>query len=165
MQGFPRNVEQCEYLESRITELSRVVVFKCSESIIMQRLATRGRWDDVDVDNINRRIKTFREVTPKVLDVFRGADKLVHIEAGQDIEAVEIQFCDALVDILQSVPKRNVHDGIVRNGICGKAFESLVLMTLYPLLPAPGLVVGPVSFSLAYIKARNFFTFLQPDRE
>ena len=103
-------MHQCEYLESRIAPIRRVIVFDCSESVIVQRLGDRGRWDDIDVDNIKRRLLTFHEVTSKVIGIFEAAEKTAHVDAEQSVEDVGLQLEAAVEDILQHVPRRS-NDG------------------------------------------------------
>lgn len=107
--GFPRNVQQCEYLESQITKLSQVVVFDCADDVIKDRLAARGRWDDLEVENVNRRLDTFHDVTSQILAVFEASNQLVHINAAQDVDQVAAELREVLKGALQHVPLRSGH--------------------------------------------------------
>ena len=100
-------MHQCEYLESRIAPIRRVIVFDCSESVIVQRLSGRARWDDVDVENIKRRFLTFHETTSKVIGMFEAAGKTVRVDAEQSPEDVGLRLEAAIEDLLQHIPRRN----------------------------------------------------------
>jgi len=65
--GFPRKLDQAAYFEEVVASIDLVVVFECPESIIIERLAGRGREDDNE-DTIKRRIETFNTTTAEVLE-------------------------------------------------------------------------------------------------
>ena len=78
----------------------------CSDSTIKQRLSERGRWDDLEAENIDRRLKTFRETTSKILDVFKAANQLVHVNAEQEVDQVKADLRGAMKAILDKTPLR-----------------------------------------------------------
>lgn len=87
--GFPRNMVQCEYLESRIAPIIHIFVLECSDSTLTNRLSSseRGRFDD-NKENIERRIKTFRESTSEVISIFESRNKVTRIDGENNIEAI-----------------------------------------------------------------------------
>lgn len=84
LDGFPRELEQTEWLLDSSNKLSRhvqlVVVIDVPVEEIMRRLAIRGRFEDKP-DIIRRRLEIYEsEVTP-VLDLFRQRGvKVVEID-------------------------------------------------------------------------------------
>ncbi|OMP83786.1 Uridylate kinase [Diplodia seriata] len=105
LDGFPRNLDQCEYFENEIAPFRQIVVLECSESTLVQRLAARGRFDDAK-DNVQRRLHTFREATSRVIRTFEEADKVARINGELDIEAVAKQLVKVLEESLQGLLAR-----------------------------------------------------------
>ncbi|PSN70972.1 P-loop containing nucleoside triphosphate hydrolase protein [Corynespora cassiicola Philippines] len=92
LDGFPRKLDQAEYFEEQFGLLSLVLSFECSDNILVQRLAQRGRNDD-DTETIKKRIDTYHKVTSEVLDLYEKKAKVVKINANTGVDTVfaEIQ--------------------------------------------------------------------------
>ena len=74
LDGFPRELEQAEWLLDPNNQISRdvklAVVINASEEEIMRRLAIRGRAEDKP-DIIRRRLEIYRQETIPMLNLFR----------------------------------------------------------------------------------------------
>ncbi|KAI5359233.1 Putative adenylate kinase/UMP-CMP kinase, P-loop containing nucleoside triphosphate hydrolase [Septoria linicola] len=90
LDGFPRNLEQCEYLEKMITPIQRLIVLDCSDEILFERLSTadRNRFDDQDETMVRKRLATFGETTSEVMKSFEARGAAEHINGEQDLDAV-----------------------------------------------------------------------------
>jgi len=64
-----------------------VVVFECPESVLVERLAGRGREDD-NVEIIKRRIETFNTTTVEVLERYGAQEKVVRVRSDAEKEEV-----------------------------------------------------------------------------
>lgn len=89
--GFPRTKEQAEwladYMEKNDHRLDQVVVLEVPESVIMERLAKRGRMEDTP-ETIARRMAIYRQKMYPLLAVFAEDHvPIIHIDghgsAGQ----------------------------------------------------------------------------------
>lgn len=89
--GFPRDVAQAHYFEQKVCLIGGVLVLDCSEDTCTRRLLTRARFDD-NYENIQRRLDTFANTTSKVIDLFRGREKLWSVNAEDEIEKVGWDF-------------------------------------------------------------------------
>lgn len=80
--GFPREVDQALFFESKILEFQNILYFNAPEEVlvsrIMQRGQTSGRADD-NVDIIRKRIAEFSEKTMKVVEFYRRFGKVQEI--------------------------------------------------------------------------------------
>jgi len=100
LDGFPRTVAQAEGLRRTLEEmgtgLDAVVNLTVPDDVIMHRLSTRGRKDDL-AKTIRRRLEVYRAQTKPVLDWFADAGvRILAIEGVGDIEEIQQQILGCL---------------------------------------------------------------------
>jgi adenylate kinase len=94
--GFPRRVEQAQWLDSQLGENEaqnlHVYYLKISQDSALKRLLQRGRGDDTE-SIIRNRLRVFADQTEPVLGYYRSGDRLVEIdgEPSPDIIQSELQ--------------------------------------------------------------------------
>ncbi|KAI0426836.1 adenylate kinase-domain-containing protein [Xylaria sp. FL1042] len=97
LDGFPRNLEQAQYFEETIAPIELVIVLECPDNVLIDRLLPRGRFDD-NLENICKRIRTFRETTSQVISFYEDKGKVKTIKAEGTIQAVTMQIARLLED-------------------------------------------------------------------
>ncbi|KAH9221093.1 P-loop containing nucleoside triphosphate hydrolase protein [Leptodontidium sp. 2 PMI_412] len=108
LDGFPRRIEHVALFESTIGSPSMVLFLDCPEEVLQERLVNRGKTSgrvDDNISIINKRFKTFTEITMPVIEHFRARDRVVQIDATKDADIVyrdiqmvmEEKFGDVLV--------------------------------------------------------------------
>jgi len=100
LDGFPRTVTQAEALDEMLDAIGRpvdiVFFFDVSDDVATERMLGRatdeGRTDDTP-EAIAKRLDNYHEHTEPVVDAYRSAGKLVHLDASRSIDEVwdEIQ--------------------------------------------------------------------------
>ena len=109
MDGFPRNIEQAQFLDDKIDKygykVEMVLYLNISEEESMKRLLARNRpayagsaENHDSVERIQSRLKLYKEAEKDLLDYYRGQGILVEIDANKSIE-------DVHNDIMQIVQK------------------------------------------------------------
>ncbi|KAK3307290.1 adenylate kinase-domain-containing protein [Chaetomium strumarium] len=98
LDGFPRNMEQCNYFEQIVGPVTLLLVLDCPESTMVERLtrSDRNRFDDTE-DNIRRRIETFQNTTSEVIESFRRRNKLHNVNSDREPGLVRNQV-EAILD-------------------------------------------------------------------
>jgi adenylate kinase len=86
LDGIPRNVNQAKILDAKL-DVRRVFHLTCSDRAkIINRLQRRAlkenRLDDINVEVIDRRLRTYDQETKPVLD-FYGPKLITHVNADQ----------------------------------------------------------------------------------
>lgn len=101
MDGFPRTVEQATQFEKLIRRPSKILWFSCEDSILIERILSRGeisgRADD-NQESANQRLRSFHDCTDKIHEYFslNSADSLISIDASQTIDEVYNYITKAL---------------------------------------------------------------------
>ena len=67
--------------------LNKAIYFKVDEQILSERSEARGLTDDTP-EAISERLKAFRESTEPILDYYAPRQKLLVVDAGQEIKTV-----------------------------------------------------------------------------
>ncbi|OYX39722.1 oxidoreductase [Candidatus Saccharibacteria bacterium 32-50-10] len=102
LDGFPREVEQAEWLMNNQGDYGRsidlVVVLEVPRQEILQRLKLRGRADDTP-ESIDVRLGIYRKEMYPILDLFNDRNvPIVHINGvgtvGQVHDAIEAELVD-----------------------------------------------------------------------
>lgn len=82
--GFPRTVPQAEALDRLLAErqipLDLVIALNVSESLLVERLLSRGRIDD-DPETIRERFRQYHQLTQPLLDYYSGRGLLRQLTA------------------------------------------------------------------------------------
>ncbi|KAI1114995.1 adenylate kinase-domain-containing protein [Nemania sp. NC0429] len=95
LDGFPRSLEQAQFFEETVAPIKFVMVLECPDTILVDRLLPRERFDDT-LENIHKRLRTFHETTSEVIDLFRNQGRVKRINADNDVEAVNHQIVELL---------------------------------------------------------------------
>ncbi len=100
LDGFPRNVNQAKalspILEQLMQPIEAVLLLEVSDSVLIQRLLSRGRDDDNE-DVIRHRLSVYRDQTAPLIDHYRAKDLLVSVEAHGSIPEISKRIMSALV--------------------------------------------------------------------
>ena len=95
--GYPRTVEQAEYLDSLVT-IDKVIFLNVNQEELVKRILKRGktskRADDQNEEVIRTRIQTFIDLTYPIKDYY--SDKVVEINAFRSIKEVYQDILNAL---------------------------------------------------------------------
>ena len=91
LDGFPRNVNQAEFLDQLLSEIKQAcdyaVNFEVPKQELINRLLKRGRKDDNE-ETISRRLEVYLEQTAPVIDYYRQRQILVSIDGNLSPEEV-----------------------------------------------------------------------------
>ncbi len=90
LDGFPRSLNNMEgwyEIFGHDAELPRMLYFECPYEVLEKRIAGRAKYSERSDDNIESmklRFDTFKAETLPTLELFRGKNKVVEIDASQD---------------------------------------------------------------------------------
>lgn len=94
LDGFPRSLDNMEGwygIFGREIDLPKMLYFECPYDVLEKRMLGRakysGRSDD-NAESMKLRYDTFKAETLPTLEMFRGAGKVVEVDASKDREAV-----------------------------------------------------------------------------
>lgn len=91
LDGFPRNVEQAEFLNELLEEIEQscevVINLEVPDEVLVTRLLERGRKDDQE-DVIRNRLEVYREQTEPLIDLYRNRQQLLSVDGNQPMDAV-----------------------------------------------------------------------------
>lgn len=102
LDGAPRKPFEVHVLHSFVTflgyESPTVIYLNVSEGWAKERLLARGRDDDKNVEDVNRRLSWFETEVLPTLDVYRHDPRysLIHVNGEQTIEAVHAEIMEKL---------------------------------------------------------------------
>jgi adenylate kinase len=100
LDGFPRNLAQAEALEDLLVELGQqieiVVLLELDDSVLLQRLLSRGRADDNEAV-IRHRLEVYREQTAPLIRYYQEKGLLQGVDASGPVEAIAARIT-ALLD-------------------------------------------------------------------
>jgi len=89
--GYPRTVEQAEFLDSLLT-IDKVIFLNVEEKILIDRIIKRGaisgRDDDKDREIIKTRMKNYANDTMPVIEYYKAQNKLSEINAYKSMKEV-----------------------------------------------------------------------------
>lgn len=91
LNGFPRNIRQCLWLESEIkAKINAFIDLQVNESVLMSRLVGpdgRGRGDDTE-EIIAHRLQVFEEQTQPVWQYLRARTNHIKVDGNGSVEEV-----------------------------------------------------------------------------
>jgi len=91
LDGFPRNVEQAEFLNKLLDEIQQtcefVINLEVPDDVLVTRMLDRGRNDDKE-DVIRNRLDVYRKQTEPLITLYKGSDQLVSVNGNQEMAAV-----------------------------------------------------------------------------
>jgi adenylate kinase len=105
LDGYPRNVAQCEALEALLARIGQpldiAIKLKVPSELIVERIAGRaaaeGRKDDTP-ETVRERLRVYAEQTAPVAEHFDALGKLRIVDGVGDVDAVFRRILDALRD-------------------------------------------------------------------
>lgn len=93
--GYPRTVEQAEYLDT-ITTIDKVFFFQLKDEESIRRIKYRGsysgRADDKDESVIKVRLENYKKDTEPVFEYYKNQGKLIEIDASKKIKEIYNQI-------------------------------------------------------------------------
>jgi adenylate kinase len=103
LDGFPRNAEQADALDTMLSEIGReldaILYFDLPDEIARERMAKRAveenRPDDTP-EVIDRRLQIYHEETEPIVEHYRATGKLVPLHAERSIDEVYDEISQAL---------------------------------------------------------------------
>ena len=91
LDGFPRNLAQAEALDTLLGELNQqielVVLMELDDTVLIQRLLSRGRADDNEAV-IRHRLEVYREQTAPLIEYYRVKGLLQSVDAAGTVETI-----------------------------------------------------------------------------
>jgi adenylate kinase len=103
LDGYPRNVAQCEALQALLARIGQpleiAIKLDVPSELIVERIAGRaaaqGRKDDTP-ETVRERLRVYAEQTEPVADYFAGIGKLVVVDGVGELAEVSRRILDAL---------------------------------------------------------------------
>lgn len=91
LDGFPRNVEQAEFLNTLLEEIEQtcefVINLEVPDDVLVARMLERGRNDDKE-NVIRNRLEVYRAQTEPLITLYQGREQLVSVNGNQDMATV-----------------------------------------------------------------------------
>ncbi|MGB3300961.1 MAG: adenylate kinase [Phormidesmis sp.] len=85
LDGFPRNVEQAEFLSKLLDEIEQtcdcVINLEVPDDELVSRMLSRGRADDKE-DVIKNRLAVYREETEPLIAFYQGQEQLCSVDGS-----------------------------------------------------------------------------------
>ena len=121
LDGYPRDVVQAEYLTNNMADkIEGAIVLEVPKDELYERLALRGRDDDLERESIDRRFEVFEQNIGLILPLFEA--KNVPIEYVDGVGSVE-EVTSRLVEIVERiVPSATVQKDDVNGGEIEKSY-------------------------------------------
>ncbi|MGC1307311.1 MAG: adenylate kinase [Phormidesmis sp.] len=95
LDGFPRNVEQAEFLDKLLAEIDQscdvVINLEVPDDVLIARMLARGRADDKE-DVIRNRLEVYREQTKPLISFYTGQEQIKSVDGNQEMEAVSAEL-------------------------------------------------------------------------
>ncbi|MGB7247387.1 MAG: adenylate kinase [Phormidesmis sp.] len=86
LDGFPRNVEQAEFLNALLEEIGQtcefVINLEVPDAVLIERMLERGRNDDTE-EVIRNRLDVYRQQTEPLISFYRGQEQLRSVNGNQ----------------------------------------------------------------------------------
>lgn len=101
--GFPREISQGKMFEDLIYPCALLLMFECSEEIMIERLLKRGQTSgrvDDNEESIRKRLATFNESTLPVVDHYESLNKVAKINSERSVDDVYADVVKKLIDLL-----------------------------------------------------------------
>ena len=99
LDGFPRTISQAkaldEMLNSNSLRVDNVISLEVDDSILTERLLSRGRSDDNE-ETIKNRLDVYKNQTLPIKEYYRSSGVLVEIKGDDSIEDVSKNIFSAL---------------------------------------------------------------------
>lgn len=86
LDGYPRTINQADFLVANNINLDAVVLLQAPDELVIQRLLGRGRQDD-SLEIIKNRINVYNEKTKPLIDYYASKGLIIEVDASGDINA------------------------------------------------------------------------------
>lgn len=89
--GFPREMDQCEGFEKSVCPAKFALYFRCGQETMLKRLIHRGKTSgrsDDNIESIKKRFVTYTKASMPVVEYLKSQNRLITIDAEQDPDAV-----------------------------------------------------------------------------
>ena len=100
LDGYPRTESQADTLDSILQEsdarLDHVIYLDVPEEELVNRALLRKRGPDDEEDVVRERLSVYREKTEPLVERFRAAGLLRHVDGNQSIEAVTAAMLEVI---------------------------------------------------------------------
>ena len=103
LDGFPRNIAQCEALDLMLAEIGRtldaILYFDLPDGVAVERLLRRAAEENRPDDTpevIAKRLRTYHEETEPIVEHYRTTGKLVPLHGGRTVDEVYAEVQQAL---------------------------------------------------------------------
>ena len=118
LDGYPRDVEQAEYITSTMADkLDGAIILEVPKEELYERLALRGRDDDKEKESINRRFAIFEQNICSILPLLEA--KNIPIERVNGVGKIE----DVTARLTEVVKKLNPTATIQEQDVNGGEIE------------------------------------------
>ncbi len=91
LDGFPRNVEQAEFLDNLLAEIEQscdfVINLEVPDEVLVERMLERGRVDDKE-KVIRNRLEVYREQTEPLIAFYENQQLLRSVDGAQEMKQV-----------------------------------------------------------------------------
>lgn len=91
LDGFPRNVSQADFLNNLLQELNQVcngvINLDVPDSVLLERLLSRGREDDNEA-TISNRLQVYRQQTAPLIDYYEKHQLLVNVNGNRELSQI-----------------------------------------------------------------------------
>uniref|UniRef100_A0A060T2Q3 Uridylate kinase n=1 Tax=Blastobotrys adeninivorans TaxID=409370 RepID=A0A060T2Q3_BLAAD len=97
--GFPRKMDQAITFEEKVAKSDFTLFFECPESVMLERLLSRGQTSgraDDNVESIKKRFRVFVETSMPVVDYFDKQGRVVKLQCDKSPDQVYSTVKDAL---------------------------------------------------------------------
>ncbi|CAL1536703.1 unnamed protein product [Lymnaea stagnalis] len=108
IQGFPRDMEQAQEFEKKISRIDAVILLDCEEDKLSRNIHAQGHKNDglkLSSSALAKRLEIFKEKTLPVLKSYDDAGKLYIVDGDKDDESIqeELSFIfDSLIQNLEN---------------------------------------------------------------
>lgn len=91
LDGFPRNVSQADFLRNLLQDLNQVcngvVNLDVPDSVLLERLLSRGRKDDNEAI-ISNRLQVYRQQTAPLIDYYQQHQLLINVNGDRELSQI-----------------------------------------------------------------------------
>lgn len=95
LDGFPRNVEQANFLNDLLEEIGQscevVINLEVPDDVLVARMLERGRKDDKE-DVIRNRLEVYREQTEPLISLYQEREQLVSVDGNKEMDTVSAEL-------------------------------------------------------------------------
>lgn len=96
LDGFPRNLAQCEFLEAKGIEIDLIIEIVAPEDELVKRMLLRGRSQDSE-DVAKERIEIYKRSRDAVIGFYeKRGNKIVEIDGVGEIEKIQERVKEAI---------------------------------------------------------------------